>query len=184
LDLSPDWRVFAFTLFIAAVTGAVAGLAPAIQMSRPDVIAVLKDETSQRYLSKSRLRSGLVVGQIAVSLSLLIGAGLLAFNARRLQHVDTGMNTHDVFSVTVGLSDGNTGIEETKLRQDLSDRLRALPDVTSVSEAFNQPLSGNMGNRLLMVQGDQQREGRFNLVSAEYFQTLSIRILKGRPFSS
>jgi putative ABC transport system permease protein len=184
LDLSPDWRVFAFTLFIAAVTGAVAGLAPAFQMSRPDVIAVLKDETSQGYLSKSRLRSGLVVGQIAVSLSLLIGAGLLAFNARSLQHVDTGMNTHNVFSVAVGLSAGNTGIEETKLRQDLSDRLRALPDVTSVSEAFNQPLSGNMGNRLLMVQGDQQREGRFNLVSAEYFQTLSIRILKGRPFSS
>lgn len=183
LDLSPDWRVFAFTLLIAAVTGTVAGLAPAIQMSRPDVIAVLKDETSQGYLNKSRLRSGLVVGQIAVSLSLLIGAGLLAFNARRLQHVDTGMNTRNVFSVAVGLSGGNAGTEETKVRQDLSDRLRALPDVTYVSEAFNQPLSGNMGNRLLMVQGEQ-REARFNLVSAEYFPTLSVRILKGRPFSS
>ena len=103
LDLSPDWRVFTFTLFIAAVTGAVAGA------------------------------------------------------------------------------------EETKLRQDLSDRLRALPDVTSVSEAFNQPLSGSMGNRLVMVQGDEPahpREARFNFVSAEYFQTLSIQILKGRPFSS
>lgn len=182
LDLSPDWRVFFFTLLIAAVTGAAAGLAPAIQMSRPDVIAALKDETSQGYLSKSRLRSGLVVGQIAVSLSLLLGAGLLAFNARHLQHVDTGMNTRNVFSVAVGLNGRQDASPE--LRQDLSDRLRALPDVTSVSEAFNQPLSGNMGNRLLVVHGDQQREARFNFVSAQYFQTLSIQILKGRPFSS
>jgi len=184
LDLSPDWRIFVFTLLIAALTGAAAGLAPAIQMSRPDVTAVLKDEAPQGYLNKSRLRSGLVVGQIAVSLSLLIGAGLLAFNARRLQHVDTGMNTRNVFSVAVGLSGENAGAEETKLRQDLSDRLRALPDVTSVSDAFNQPLSGNMGNRLVMVHGDQPREVRFNFVSADYFKTLSIQILKGRQFSS
>jgi putative ABC transport system permease protein len=183
LNLSPDWRIFAFTLAIATITGAVAGLAPAIQLSRPDVITVLKDETSQGYLSKSRLRSALVVAQIAVSLSLLIGAGLLAVNARRLQRVDTGMNTRNVFAVAVGFS-GPSG-DQIKAKQDLAARLRALPDVTSVSEAFNKPLSGSMGNRMVTAQGrEQPREVGFNYVSAEYFQTVSIQITKGRPFSS
>ena len=178
LNLSPDWRVFTFTLAIATITGAVAGLAPAIQLSRPDVITVLKDETSHRYLSKSRLRNGLVVAQIAVSLSLLIGAGLLAVNARRLQYADTGMNTRNVFAVAVGSVD-----EEIKSKQALADRLHGLPNVTSVSEAFNKPLSGSMGNRIVTVQ-EQSREVGFNYVSAEYFQTLSIQITKGRAFSS
>jgi macrolide transport system ATP-binding/permease protein len=180
LNLSPDWRVFAFTLAIATITGAVAGLAPAIQLSRPDVITVLKDETSRGYLSKSRLRNALVVAQIAVSLSLLIGAGLLAVNARRLQHADTGMNARNVFAVAVG-----SASEESKSRQELADRLRASPDVISVSEAYNKPLSGSMGNRIVTVQGQEQpREISFNSVSAEYFQTLSIQITKGRAFSS
>jgi predicted permease len=180
LNLSPDWRVFAFTLAVAAITGAVAGLAPAIQLSRPDVITVLKDETSHGYLSKSRLRNALVVAQIAVSLALLIGAGLLAVNARRLQRADTGMNTRNVFAVAVG-SIGDA----SKSKQELSDRLRALPDVTSVCEAFNKPLSGSMGNRIVTVQGQEQpREAGFNFVSADYFQTLSIQITKGRAFSS
>jgi putative ABC transport system permease protein len=189
LNLSPDWRVFAFTLAIAAITGAVAGMAPAISMSRPDVVTALKDEVPLGHVNKSRLRSGLIVGQIAVSLSLLIGAGLLAINARRLQQVDTGMITHNVFSIAVGLSadDRQDNAKQIRLRQELADRLRAAPDVAAVSEAFNQPLSGNMGNRLVRLQGDEPsraREARFNFVSAEYFQTLSIRLTKGRAFSA
>jgi macrolide transport system ATP-binding/permease protein len=188
LNLSPDWRVFAFTLLIAVIAGNAAGLAPAIQMSRPDVITALKDETSRGYLNKSRLRSGLVVAQIAVSLALLTGAGLLAMNARRLQHVDTGMNIRNVFSIAVGVQerDGHD-IEVARLKQELSDRLRALPDVASVSEAFNKPLSGTMGNRLLLLQGDEAthpREAGFNFVSADYFQTLAVPIVSGRSFSS
>jgi predicted permease len=180
LNLSPDWRVFTFTVAMATITGAAAGLAPAIQLSRPDVVTVLKDETSHGYLSKSRLRSALVMAQIAVSLSLLLAAGLLAVNARRLQSADTGMKTRNVLAVAVG----PTG-EEIKSRQELADRLRALPEVTSVSEAFNQPLSGSLGNRLVTVQSEeQQREIGFNFVSAEYFKTLSIPIKQGRAFSA
>ena len=187
LNLSPDWRVFTFTFFIAVITGAIAGLAPAIQMSRPDVITVLKDETSQGYLNKSRLRSGLVVVQIAVSLSLLIGAGLLAVNARRLQRADTGIRTHNVFSVALGLTGRDVQTPDVAMRAEFADRLRALPEIVSVSEAFDQPLSGSMGNRLLMIQGDDAahpREARFNIVSAEYFQTLSLRIVRGRAFNA
>jgi predicted permease len=187
LNLAPDWRIFSFTLSIAAITGIAAGLAPALRMSRPDVVTALKDETSRGYLTRSRLRSGLVVVQIAVSLALLIGAGLLAMNVRRLQQVDTGMNTQNVFSVAVGLStrDGQHGDAEG-LKQELVDRLRALPDVAAVGEAYNQPFSGSMGNRPVLVQNDEPthpREARFNFVSAEYFQTLSVPILRGRAFS-
>lgn len=189
LNLSPDWRVFSFTFIIAAVTGAVAGIAPALLMSRPDVVSTLKDELPLGHLSKSRLRSGLVVVQIAVSLSLLIGAGLLAINARRLQQVDTGMITHNVFSIAAGLSgvEQSDGAKQTRLREELVDRLRSLADVASVSEAFNQPLSGSMGNCLVLVHGDdpaRPREARFNFVSAEYFQTLAMQITRGRAFSS
>jgi macrolide transport system ATP-binding/permease protein len=186
LNLSPDWRVFSFTFLIAAVTGAAAGMAPALLLSRPDVVSTLKDEMPRGHWNKSRLRSGLVVVQIAMSLSLLIGAGLLAINARRLQQVDTGMVTHNVFSIAVGLS-GVDRQDETRLRQELGDRLRALPDVVSVSEALNQPFSGNMENRMVTVQGDEPtrlREARFNFVSADYFQTLGIRITRGRAFNS
>ncbi|HJX89792.1 MAG TPA: ABC transporter permease [Pyrinomonadaceae bacterium] len=190
LDLFPDWRVFVFTLAIAAIAGIVAGIAPAIQISRPNVVTALKDESLYGSFSKSRLRNGLVVAQIAVSLSLLIAAGLLAVNAYRLRQVDTGMNIHNVFSVAVGLNGPDNQTNETKentLRRDLADRLRALPEVVSVSEAFNQPLSGSRGNQLVMLNGektDHLHEAGFNFVSSDYFQTMSIQIIRGRSFSS
>ena len=77
--------------------------------------------------------------------------------------------------------------EEIRLKRELADRLRALPEVVAVSEAFNQPLSGTMGNRLVLLPGDEPahpREAGFNFVSAEYFQTLSLPIVRGRPLSA
>jgi putative ABC transport system permease protein len=189
LNLSPDWRVFAFTLVIAALTGAVAGLAPALQSSRPDVVAALKDEGSQGYLNRSRLRSGLVVAQVAVSLALLIGAGLLAMNAYRVRQINTGMTTRNVFSIAVGLSGHDREKaegQENRSRHELADRLRALPEVASVSEAFNQPLSGSVGTCLLRLGNEDAahlREAHYNAVSAEFFETLAIQIMKGRAFS-
>jgi predicted permease len=110
----------------------------------------------------------------------LIAAGLLAVNARRLQHADTGMNTRNVFAVVVGSAG-----EAINSKQELADRLRAAPEVKSVSAALNKPLSGSIGNRIVTVQGEAQpREVGFNFVSAEYFETLSIPIKKGRAFSS
>jgi putative ABC transport system permease protein len=190
LDLFPDWRVFAFTLGIAALSGAIAGLAPAIQITRPNLVTALKDETSQGFMSRSRLRSGLVVAQIAVSLALLIAAGLLVVNAYRLPQLDTGMTTSKVFSIAVGIHTSDNQIDENKQnmwRRDLADRLRALPNVATVSEAYNTPLSGSMTTRMVMVNGDtpdHQREAGVNFVSAEYFQTLSIKLIRGRAFSS
>jgi predicted permease len=193
LNLTPDWRVFGFTLLIAAVAGIAAGLAPALQASKPDLTAALKEEGSALHanLSQSLLRSTLVVAQMAVCLSLLIGAGLLFKNMRQMQTVDTGMSTKEVFAVAVGLSKARTekpdAARESELRHQLSDRLRVTPGVVAVSEAYRQPLSGEMGNTAVLLPGenaDHPREARFNFVSAEYFQTFSIPLARGRAFTT
>lgn len=192
LNFTPDWRIFGFTLLLATIAGIAAGLVPALQASKPDLIAAIKDESSMLggKLSHSRLRSVLVITQIAICFALLVGAGLLVQNARRLQTADTGMNTRNVFGVVVSLNSKrdqkpSPGLA-TSLRQDLAERLRALPGVLSVSQVYHQPLSGQMGNTLVsMRKGDVDRmvEARFNFVSANYFQTMSIPILRGRTFT-
>jgi macrolide transport system ATP-binding/permease protein len=192
LNLTPDWRVFGFTLLVATVAGIAAGLAPALQASKPDLTAALKEEGSALHanLSQSRLRSILVVAQMAVCLSLLIGAGLLFKNMHRLQAVDTGMSTKNVFAVAVGLSRLRTAGPDARdddLRHELAGRLRATPGVVAVSEAYRQPLSGEMGNTAVLLPGESAehpREARFNFVSAEYFRTLSIPLVRGRAFTA
>ncbi|MGH9929548.1 MAG: FtsX-like permease family protein, partial [Pyrinomonadaceae bacterium] len=192
LNLTPDWRVFGFTLLIAAIAGIAAGLVPALQASNPDLTAALKEEGSVLHsnLSQSRLRSTMVVAQIAVCLALLVGAGLLFKNMRRIQTVDTGMITNNVFAIAVGVSRPGTekhDDRESELRHQLADRLRSMPGVASVSEAHRQPLSGEMGNTAVLLPGeaaDHPREARFNFVSAEYFETLTIPLVHGRSFTT
>ena len=205
LNLAPDWRVFGFTLLLAAVAGIGAGLAPALQASKPELSRALKDEGSTfgQHLSQSRLRSGLVVAQIAVCMALLVAAGLLVRNLRRARTIDTGMNTKNVFSVAVGLKAlseppadrGGLGeknaTREAELRRQLADRLRATPGVVAVSHAYQQPLSGGMGNTAVTLPGQpgisqpaHPLEARFNFVSAEYFETLAVPLTRGRLFTA
>ncbi len=193
LNLAPDWRVFGYTLLLAAIAGIGAGIAPALQASNPALTNALKGEGSTfgLHLSQSRLRSALVVAQIALCTSLLIGAGLLVRNLQQVRTIDTGMTTKNVFSVAVGLKASGTekkGVSrEKELRHQLAERLRATPGVVSVSEAHQQPLSGGMGNTAVTLAGqpsDRPFEARFNFVSAEYFDTLSIPVLRGRGFSA
>jgi predicted permease len=201
LNLAPDWRIFSFTLLLAAVAGIGAGLAPALQASKPDLTRSLKDEGSAfgQHLSQSRLRSALVVAQIAVCMALLVAAGLLVRNLQRIRTIDTGMNTKSVFSVTAGLkalSGPPAGADayaekdvarEAELRRQLADRLRATPGVVSVSQAHQIPLSGGMGNTSVTLPGpsnDHPLEARFNFVSPEYFETLSVPLTRGRHFTT
>jgi macrolide transport system ATP-binding/permease protein len=200
LNLTPDWRIFGFTLLIATVAGIGAGLAPALQASKPDLSRALKDEGSSfgQHLSQSRLRSGLVVAQIAVCMALLVAAGLLVRNLQRVRTIDTGMNTKNVFSVAASLKNARSPLtdqngaekdaaREAELRRQLADRMRATPGVVSVAQGHEQPLSGQMGNTLVNLPGqpaDRPLEVRFNFVSPEYFEALSIQFSRGRPFTS
>jgi predicted permease len=193
LNLAPDWRVFGFTFLVAAIGGVGAGLAPALQASNPELSQTLKGEGSTfgRRLSQSRLRSALVVAQIAVCMALLIAAGLLVRNLQRVRTLDTGMSTASVFSVTSSLSrasgEKKDNQREADLQRQLAERLRTMPGVASVSTAYRQPLSGGMENTTMALPGqsvDHPFEVRFNFVSAEYFKTFAIRLTGGRTFTA
>jgi putative ABC transport system permease protein len=178
---------------LAAISaGVAAGLIPALQASRPDLTSALKDEGSilGQHLSQSRLRNGLVVTQIAVSLTLLIGAGLLARHLQKAQTIDIGFEPQNLLSVAVNLN--APGAQSAQLRGEmrrlLAERLRALPGVKSVSQAFRQPSSGQLSSTQITFAGraapdDRRLWANYNFVSSQHFETLGIRIVRGRSFT-
>jgi putative ABC transport system permease protein len=189
LNLAPDYRVFGFTLLMALLAGLAAGLAPALQASRPDLNATLKDEGSTfgLHLSQSRLRNGLIVAQMAVSLTLLVSAGLLARSLLKLQTVDTGIQVRNLFSVVADLSEPNPQ-RQVELRRQLADRLRALPAVQSVSQALRQPLSGAAAVTPITLDEqaydpDRPLSAKYNFVSPTHLTTLGIPLVRGRNFT-
>ncbi|MBO0800128.1 MAG: ABC transporter permease, partial [Blastocatellia bacterium] len=131
LNLQLDYRIFGFTMLAAIGAGVAAGLAPALQASRPDLTTALKDEGSilGLHLSQSRLRNGLVVTQIAMSLTLLIGAGLLARYLQKAQTIDIGFEPRNLLSVAVNLNalGAQSAQQRGEVRRLLAERLRTLP---------------------------------------------------------
>jgi len=188
LDLSPDYRVFSFVLLVSLLAGIAAGLAPALQSSRPNLSEALKNEGSTfgAKLSQSRLRNALIVTQIAVCLTLLIAAGLLTRNLQKLQTIETGLITKNMF--TFDLSAQGAELSRTnELYNRLAERLRALPGVKSVARTQRPPFRG-VQTTPITIAGQQQPanhslRANYNFVSANYFQTLGLRITRGRGFS-
>ena len=187
-DLQPDFRVFGFTLAMVLLTGVIAGLAPAWQASRPNLTLALKGEGSVfgEHLSQSRLRNALIVAQLAFSLILLVSAGLLVRNLRTLQTIDTGFETARLFAVEVDL--GATRPRQTEeLRQQLEARLRAMPDVQSVSRVSRAPLSGQAPETAVALPGQIDRahlpEASYDFVSPSHLETLGVPLLGGRNFT-
>ena len=191
LNLDPDLRVFGFALLASVIAGVAAGLAPALQASRPNLSAALKDEGSTfgAHLRQSRLRNGLVVVQLAVCLSLLAGTGLLIRNLQKVGTIDTGLETANVFAVTASLQSPQPDARrEADLRRLLATRLRSLPGVNSLAEVERQPLTGMPPSVSVMLPGqtpsaDSPLRARFNIVSPGYFETVGLRLRRGRSFS-
>jgi predicted permease len=191
LNLDPDFRIFGFGLLISVVSGVAAGLAPALQASRPDLNAALKDEGSTfgAQLGHSGVRNALVVTQIAVSLTLLIAAGLLVRNLRKVQTIDTGLVTKNVFTLQTSLQTLHKEPgRESELNRQLAARLRALPGVKTVSQAHRAPLTGGLRTAPVTLAGSAQLAARplqasAAFVSPDYFQTLGLRITRGRIFT-
>ncbi len=186
VPLTVDVRVFAYTLFVSVVAGIAFGLYPALQFSKAEAVSALKDEaaTSGQQSSRSRLRSLLVGGQFAVSLFLLICAGLLTQGVLRSLNVDPGYETRHVLMVDV-----NAGLHPSLASQRrVIDRLESIPQVTSVSIAFKPPGTGTYsrpamieaagGSQTILPGGEL-----LDNVSPEYFQTMSVPILSGRNFT-
>jgi len=186
INLTPDLRVFAYTLFLSLLTGVLFGMVPALQFSKSDGTSALKVEgaTAGQQTSRSRLRNFLVAAQFAVSLFLLISAGLLLQGLRRSLSVDPGFETRRVFFV--GL---NTGPRLSIERQrQIMDELRAMPVVASVAASIKPPGTGTFG-RQAIIEGDHGAEVNVqggalgDIVSPDYFQTMQVPIVRGRIFT-
>jgi macrolide transport system ATP-binding/permease protein len=184
LNVRPDLRVFCYTLLVSLATGLIFGLVPALQSTRPNLISALKDEgvAFGHQLSRSRLRDSLIVAQVAVSLALLITAGLFVRGLQRAQTLDPGFEMERTLATSLDLRGYDQDKEGVFYRQ-LIERLEALPGVKSVSLTSNLPLLHHSSGPLIPEGGGQQGFAYFNSVSPNYFETLGIPLLQGRTFS-
>jgi predicted permease len=190
LDLGLDWRVLGFTLLVSLATGIVFGLSPALQSSRPDVWAALKSDTPGGGSHRSRARNAFVVAQIALSLVLLVGAGLFLRSLQNASKIDPGFNPDGV--QTVGFNLRIQGYDEARGREfyrQLVERVEAIAGVRGVSLARMVPLIGNNMAQGITIKGQEPPPGSdsftvgFNVVDSRYFQTLEVPLLAGRSFT-
>jgi predicted permease len=192
LDLRPDVRVLAFTAIVAAATGIVFGLVPALQSSRPDLVVELKEKTSvqsgsSRLLS---LRGLLVAAQIALSLVALIGAGLFLRSLGNAQRIDPGFDAEHLAVMSVDLgAQGYTEPRGREFQRAVVERARGIAGVQAVTLSNNIPLFQGGFSRTVFLEGQDtsdRRSGRLvqvNIVGAKYFETFGIPILRGRDFT-
>ena len=190
LDLSQDIRVFIFAFALSFVIGTVFGLVPALQATKLDVSADLKGENSLEGYRRSRLRSGAIVIQVALSLVLLITAGLFVRSLRTATALNPGFDTANTYVLplipTLIITD------EAKLRnfyRDILERVGAIPGVRSVTLSRFVPLGGAADRVGVISAGQELPSGQqppgifYNLIAPNYFSTFEIPILRGRAFT-
>lgn len=182
--------VFLWTLTISIVTGLLFGLAPAVQASRTDLNKALKESSGRNPTQRNRLRNLLVVSEVALALLLLVGAGLMTKSFFRLQQVDPGFEATNVVSMNIALPTSKyRGQQVNNFYDQLLERVKNLPGVKSVAGINPLPLSNSNVSYRFVVEGapvvplaDRPYAG-VRVVSPDYFQTMSIRQLKGRAFT-
>jgi predicted permease len=191
INLSIDPRVLGYTLLLSLLTGVIFGLAPALQASRAELVTELKEKGAQvargsRWLS---LRNLLVVGQVALSLVALIGAGLFLRSLGAAQRIDPGFETEKllVFSVDAGAQgyDRARGIEHYRR---LVERVEAIPGVVSAAIASGRPFAWGFMRSVFVEGQEPSRGGRGILtvagaVDPRYFETMRIPLMRGRNFT-
>jgi len=190
LHLAPDQRVFAYMLLVSMVAAIGFGLVPALQASKPNLTSALKEEGGVfGGLRKSGLRDLLVGVQVAVSLVLLIGAGLLARGSHRAFGIDLGFDYRRLIGIEFHTRASNQDPAQSQaVRRQMIRRIEGIPGVRSVSVASRAPLTGGVRFVSVAVQGrtiDAQHglESLYTLVTPDYFDTVGIPILRGRNFS-
>ena len=193
VDLGLNTRVLAFTLATGAIVGLVFGLAPAVQLIRAGAVAALRDEgvTVGNGLRATRARSAFVTVQVALSLMLLVAAGL---SLRTLQHayaVDLGYRVDRMLIATIEPGDRYTAVRGQEFYSDVLNRLNSLPGVVAAGAARVIVLSGTARTMPVSVDGQPLRPPfsnaiavRANVVSAGYFEAMGIPIVRGRTFDT
>ena len=190
IDLGLDWRVLLFSMGVSLVAGAIFGLAPALQSTRPNLLHALKDTSAQGGAGRTRLRSVLVVAQIAISLVVLIAAGLVVRTLQQLQTMNPGFDPQNALTMSFDLS--LQGYDEPRGQQfyrQVVERVRALPGVKSAAATSYIPLSLNYNSRGIYVEGEPVVRGANSpiamnaAVGPHYFETMATPILHGREFT-
>ena len=191
IQLSLDPQVLLFAAALTIGTGLLFGLFPAIHSTSPDLAPVLKGQSGKTTGTKAaaRFRTSLATTQIALSMALLVAAGLFTRSLFNISRVDLGLQIDNL--VTFGVSpelNGYTPERSQVFFQRLEDDLAALPGVTSVTSSMVAALAGSNWGSSVRVQGfksgpDVDNDSRYNEVGAGYFKTMGVPLLSGREFS-
>ncbi len=192
LTIRADWRVVVFTIAVTAAATLLFGLVPALRASKFDVVSVLKEESGgSSGRSKAWLRNSLVIAQVALSLVLLVSAGLFLKALSHATSANPGFDPHNVLVAGVDLQPN--GYDETRGRiaiRQITDKLRALPGVNSVSTVRNVPLGlGGSSSSRAEVEGyvpqkDEEMVVFVNIVGPDYFRTMKTPVVVGREFTA
>jgi predicted permease len=184
VDFKPNATVFAYMFLISLITGVVFGLAPAIQSTKPNLTAALRSTRNNPRISRPHLRNLLVIGQVAVSLVLLIGAGLLVRGLQQAQSTDLGFDQKNLVILSMDLpAQGYDEARAATLHAQLLERLKTLPGIKSASLAQMVPFAGQREETIDIEGRGSSLSVGANEVSAEYFQTLGIPLRRGRLFT-
>jgi putative ABC transport system permease protein len=190
VEITTDWRVVLFTAMASMLAAVLCGLAPALQARKTSLVSSLKSDALDGRPARLRLRNVFVVGQVTMSIVLVIAAGLFMRALERAASTPTGFDQRNVevvsFDLALGRLTADTG---RQFARELVERTTALPGVASVTLAADLPLDGGrMGFgsvRLPGTAGGQQAPGisaDWNIVAPGFFRTLGIRLLRGRDF--
>jgi putative ABC transport system permease protein len=191
-QLGINFPVLAFTIGLSLVSGLIFGLAPALQVSKPNLNSALKEGGRNSGGGSSRLRSSLVVFEIALSMILLVGAGLLVRSFLSLLKTNPGFNPDHVITANIVLPGAKYKDEAQRsaFYTDLVQRVQSVPGIQGAAMVNYIPLGGSNSSDAFLVEGmpepapGQENEGRYRVCTPDYFQTMGISVLRGRPFNA
>ncbi len=191
-NASIDAKVLAFTAFVAVATGVISGILPALHSSRANVNQALKEGLGRTHTGSggNRTRNTLVVVEIAMSLVLLVGAGLMIRSFQILRKVNPGFEPSGVLNVTAAIAREKflQPMQQVSFFERVLERVRALPGVVSAGAINNIPLGMNGSHQPIQVEGrpvvrmSEQPEVDVAVITAGYMSTLRIPVLRGRDF--
>jgi predicted permease len=188
-EIGVDARALVFTLGLSFLVALILGLVPALRGSRTDLVANLKDAGRGQSASatSSRLRSLLVVSQVALTLVLLIGAGLLGKSFLRLLQIDPGFRIESAVAMDLSMASAENEKQNNQLarfNQQLLDRMGQLPGVVAVGAVNSLPMTGTGSNGRFLIDNNPANTGyaEYRVASPGYFLAMGIPLMRGRLF--
>ena len=191
--LALDWTALAFTAGVTLISGLLVGLAPALQASKTNLVEVLKDGSRGSSSGHGgNFRSGLIIAEVALSVVLLVGSGLLLMSFLKLQRTPPGFDAKGVAGAFVGIPQGRykTNPEQARYFSNVLEQLRANPQVKDAAAALSLPINGfgsqapySVGGRTILPLPQRPLAG-FQIVSENYFRLMHITLREGRAFNA